>query len=145
MISGSPGKVREKLVHRYSRLSGKKTKVRKHFEQIEKKKKSALSIRTSKGTLSFGAMLFSLHKYCYSTAPLQGPEKLCARSPIGTDNWNKHMHKISISSMVCVPVVPQLQVFDSWSTCGRALKHLSVSLSKGKGWGKRVGKESTTL
>lgn len=39
MISGSPGKVREKLVHRYSRLSGKKTKVRKHFEQIEKKEK----------------------------------------------------------------------------------------------------------
>lgn len=39
MILGSPEKVREKLVHRYSRLSGKKRKVRKYFEQIEEEKK----------------------------------------------------------------------------------------------------------
>lgn len=55
-------------------------------------RKSASSIRTSKGTLSFGAMLlFWLHKYCYSTAPLEGPGKMCARSPIGTHNWKRHM------------------------------------------------------
>lgn len=69
-------------------LKVKQQKARRIFELTEQRK-SALLIRTSKGTLSFGAMLFTLHKYCYRTVSLQGPEKMCAHSPIGTDSWKK--------------------------------------------------------
>lgn len=93
-ILGSPYRVYGKLVHEYSLLSVKTCN--KHSQQMlrtfffsflffflqKEQRKSALSIRTFKGTLSFWCYVFaSLHKYCYSTAPIQGPENSCVHAP----------------------------------------------------------------
>lgn len=85
MFLGSPDRVHGKLVHQYSLLSVKTCNSQQMLRSLfffKEERKSALSIRTLKGTLSFGAMfLFSLHKYCYSTAPNQGPENSCVHVP----------------------------------------------------------------
>ncbi|MEQ2290890.1 hypothetical protein AMECASPLE_007732 [Ameca splendens] len=60
-------------------------------KQEEQKGESAYSIRTGKGHFVILVLCFvSLHKYCYSTAPIQGPGKLLSTcSPIGTDKLIK--------------------------------------------------------
>lgn len=53
----------------------------------------------------FGAIsLFLLHKYCYCTAPIQGPENRCVHcSPNGTDDWKKYeCVKTVLPSSLCL-------------------------------------------
>lgn len=142
MILGSPDKVQQQLVHWYSQLKGKTTKVKKHF-WTHRTKEKCITDKNIKGHFIFWVLCCCSH--CINTATAQSlfkAQKRCVHVPPLELTTGKDVY-------IC-----KKQVFNHWSvpllcissrcltTKAHVVEHQStVEFPKGRGWGKHLGKE----